>query len=175
MLSFASCSTVSFSSIPQWLQQKRTCAPLSYLQYSVKRLGSRVRKQNKQEDIAEGHDWELFEPLTLLVQFRDNESKAVVMKYIFVLGEEDIPGEFSSLSVKHNMCLNQGNQQKHQVWEREIVPLEISEAKGWSQHQYREQQFSKSNICLSNVYSYWRFHQRYGFEIKRFDCQPEYR
>ena len=96
------------------------------LHYSVKRLGRRVHKQNEQEGNSEGGDRELFEPRPLLVQFRDNES--AVMKHLYMLGEDDVPEDFSDLSVKHDMTpvereaekelcrkvkgLNEENQQK---------------------------------------------------------------
>ena len=118
------------------------------LHYSVKRLGRRVRKQNEQDGNGEGVDRELFEPRPLLVQFRDNESKAAVMKHLYMLGEDDVPEEFSGLSVKHDMTpaereaekelrrkvkgMNEENQQKNikfvirgPPWEREVVRMEI--------------------------------------------------
>ena len=67
------------------------------LHYLVKRLGRRVRKQNEEEGNGEGGDRELFEPRPLLVQFQDNESKATVMKHLYMLGEDDVPEEFSGL------------------------------------------------------------------------------
>ena len=75
------------------------------LHYSVKRLGSRgrVHKQNEQEGNGESEDRELFETCPILVQFRDNGSKAAVMKHLYMLGEGDVPEEFSGLSANHDM------------------------------------------------------------------------
>ena len=95
------------------------------LRFSTQRLGGREKKEangehgseqenanvsngRKQRDIS----GEIFEPRPLRVTFSDLDSKIKVMRGLHKLGEDDVPDELLSISVKHDLTGEERKKEK---------------------------------------------------------------